>query len=145
MKFSVEFDPFVVLPIFATVHLNEKKESEKQFSSVISHIWENKITSQRGVPTIWMDFTVHFWTNGTALFLTKKHGTNSKLSFDEKFQMQVISCVIKLNNRNHEWKNETQITKDQNLTSFSSRVLHVQMSCKKFVNNGNKNRTAVTS
>ena len=59
--------------------------------------------------------------------------------------MQVISCVIKLNNRNHEWKNETQITKDQNLTSFSSRVLHVQMSCKKFVNNGNKNRTAVTS
>ena len=67
------------------------------------------------MPTIWMDFMAHFWTNGTALFLTKKHGTNSKLSFDQKFQMQVISCIIKLNNRNHEWKNETQIPRTKTL------------------------------
>ena len=46
--------------------------------------------------------------NGTALFLTKKHETKSKLSFDQKFRMQVISCIIKLNNRNHESKNEIQ-------------------------------------
>ena len=38
----MEFDPFVVLTIFGTVHLNEKKESEKQFSSVKSHIGKTK-------------------------------------------------------------------------------------------------------
>ena len=38
----MEFDPFVVFTIFGTVNLNEKKESEKQFSSVISHIGKTK-------------------------------------------------------------------------------------------------------
>ena len=98
------------------MHLNEKKESEKQFSSVISHIGKAKQQAKEEcLPFEWTLWHIFGQTELPFFSPRNMEQTNSKLSFDQKFQMQVISCVIKLNNRNHEWKNETQIPRTKTL------------------------------
>ena len=143
MKFSVEFDRFVFSTIFWTVHLKEKKESEKQFPSVISHIGKTKQQAKEEcLPFEWTLWRIFRWME-LHFFSPRNMKRNQSYHLIKSFRCRWFPASLSSTTGIMKAKMKYKITKDQNLTSFWSRVL--QMRCKKFVNNGNKNRTAVTS